>query len=334
MLDETNAGPAPNVAGSFIIGMDDVAAAAERIEPYLPETPLVQHPAFADSLGVDAWLKLETAQPTGAFKVRGGVNFMAAQSGDLRARGVVTASTGNHGQSIAYAARLFGVPATIYAPKNANPFKVDAMRVMQADVRLEGADFQASVEHAQRAALDEGRRFVSTGDEPLLIGGVATCALEALKRRAFDVVLLPAGGGSIAAATALVVKHVQPECQVIAVSSAQAPAAHDAWHRRTHVRYDAQTTLAEGLAVRESFDLPQSIMAEHLDDFVLVDDTELVAALRFLAQHAHQLAEPSGCAGLAYLLRNRQEFRRLSVLLPITGANIPFELLVRYLSET
>ncbi len=320
------------VSGS--VSIDDVYAAAERIAPYLPETPLVQHPAFADSLGVDAWLKLETAQPTGAFKVRGGVNFMAAQSAELRTRGVVTASTGNHGQSIAYAARLFGVPATIYAPKDANPFKVDAMRVMQAEVRLVGEDFQASVDHAVEAARIEGRRFISTGDEPLLIAGVATCALEAFRRRSFDVVLLPAGGGSIAAGAALVIKHLQPQCQVIAVSSAQAPAAHDAWHRRTHVRYEKQTTLAEGLAVRESFDLPQSIMADYLDDFVLVDDSELVGALRFLARYAHQLAEPSGCAGLAYLLRNRQEFRRLSVLLPITGANIPFEVLVRYLRES
>src|SRR5579875_1401023 len=169
------------VSGS--VSIDDVYAAAERIAPYLPETPLVQHPAFADSLGVDAWLKLETAQPTGAFKVRGGVNFMAAQSAELRTRGVVTASTGNHGQSIAYAARLFGVPATIYAPKDANPFKVDAMRVMQAEVRLVGEDFQASVDHAVEAARIEGRRFISTGDEPLLIAGVATCALEAFRRR-------------------------------------------------------------------------------------------------------------------------------------------------------
>jgi threonine dehydratase len=315
------------------VSIDDVHAAAERIAPYLPETPLVQHPSFADSLGVDAWLKLETAQPTGAFKVRGGVNFMAAQAAELRDCGVVTASTGNHGQSIAYAARLFNVPAVIYAPQNANPFKVDAMRVMQADVRLEGVDFQECVDHAKNAAREEGRRFVSTADEPYLIAGVATCALESLARRTFDAILVPAGGGSIAAASALVAKHLQPECTVIAVSSAQAPAAHDAWLRRTHVRYESQSTLAEGLAVRESFDLPQSIMADYLDDFVLVDDTELVEALRFLAQHAHQLAEPSGCAGLAYLLKNRQEFRRLSVLLPITGANIPFELLVRYLSE-
>lgn len=315
------------------ISIDDVRAAAGRIAPYLTETPLVQHPAFADSLGVDAWLKLETAQPTGAFKVRGGINFMSANARALREKGVVTASTGNHGQSIAYAARLFGVPAAIYAPANANPFKVDAMRVMQAEVRLEGEDFQASVAHAQQAALDEGRRFVSTADEPLLIAGVATAALEALARRTFDAILVPAGGGSIAAATALVAKHLQPGCTVIAVSSAQAPAAHDAWLRRSHVRYDQQTTLAEGLAVRESFDLPQALMAEYLDDFVLVDDEELIEALRFLARHAHQLAEPSGVAGLAYLLRNRQEFRRLSVLLPITGANIPFELLVRYLSE-
>jgi threonine dehydratase len=330
---ENDAGPAPNDAGSFIVDIDDVRAAAGRIAPYLPETPLVQHPSFADSLGVDAWLKLETAQPTGAFKVRGGVNFMSANARALREKGVVTASTGNHGQSIAYAGRLFGVPTTIYAPVNANPFKVDAMRVMQAEVRLEGEDFQASVDCAIRAAREEGRRFISTGDETLLIAGVGTCSLEALTRRTFDAVILPAGGGSIAAASALVVKALQPECTVIAVSSAQASAAHDAWHRREHVRYEVQTTLAEGLAVRESFDLPQAIMAEYLDDFVLVDDSELLEALRFLARHAHQLAEPSGCAGLAYLLRERQEFRRLSVLLPITGANIPFELLVRYLSE-
>lgn len=313
--------------------LDCVSSAAHRIAPYLPETPLVQHPAFARALGIDAWLKLETAQPTGAFKIRGGVNYMAVHAGQVRAQGVVTASTGNHGQSIAYAAQLFGVPATIYAPSAANRFKLDAMRVMGADVRLWEGDFNASVEAAQCAALEEGRRFVSSGDEPLLLAGVGTAILAALARRTFDAVIVPAGGGSLAAAAALVVKAMQPACRVIAVASANAPAAHDAWQRGAHVRYDSQReTIAEGLAVRESFALPQAVMRQFLDGFGLVEDAQLVDALRFLAAHAHQLAEPSAVAGLAYLRAHAEEFRGAAVLLPITGANVAFEQLAEFLA--
>ncbi|TAM58297.1 pyridoxal-phosphate dependent enzyme [bacterium] len=300
----------------------DVRAAYDRIARYLPETPLVQHPAFARALGCDAWLKLESAQPTGAFKVRGGVNWMAVNVEQVRERGVVTASTGNHGQSIAYAAALYGVPAVIYAPAGANPFKVRAMEAMGAEVRLEGQDFQASVAVAERAAQEEGRRFISSGDEPLLIAGVATMALEAFARRSFDVLIVPVGGGSNAAGAALVAKALSAQTRVIAVCSAQAPAAHDAWLRREHVRYESQSTLAEGLATRESYDLPQSLLAEYLDDFVLVDDREIAEGVRFLIEHAHQLAEPAGAAALACARRLRTEIAGASVLLPVTGANI------------
>jgi len=307
--------------------LDDVRAAYDRIHRHLPETPLVQHPAFAAALGIDAWLKLETAQPTGAFKVRGGINWMAVNAQRVRERGVVTASTGNHGQSIAYAARLFDVPAVIYAPHGANPFKVRAMEAMGAQVRLEGDDFQASVAAAEEAAAREGLRFISSGDEQLLIAGVATMALEAFGRRSFDVAIVPVGGGSNAAGTALVAKALSPRTRVIAVCSAQAPAAHDAWRRREHVRYESQATRAEGLQTRESYDLPQSILAKYLDDFALVDDVDLDDAVRFLAEQAHQLAEPAGVAGLAYARAHRRELQGACVLLPITGANISGEML-------
>lgn len=310
----------------------DVVAAAARLRPHLPETPLVQHPLFARALGVDAWLKLETAQPTGAFKVRGGINWMARHADTVRACGVVTASTGNHGQSIAFAGRSFGVPVVVYAPRDANPCKVEAMRSMGAQVRLEGADFDESAALASAAAVREGMRFVSTGNEPLLIAGVGTAALEAFSRRRFDAVVVPAGGGSIAAATALVAKAMQPGCETIAVASRQAPATHDSWHAGQHVHYATHATLAEGLAVRESFDLPRALLREHLDDFALVDDLDLIDAMRFLLAHAHQLAEPSGVAGLAYVLCRPERFAGKRVLLPITGANVAYEMLARYLA--
>ena len=313
------------------VTLAEVEAAAARLAPHLTPTPLVQHPAFARALGVDAWLKLETVQPTGAFKVRGGINWMSVNAESVCAKGVVSASTGNHGQSIAYAAQLFGVPATIYAPLGANPFKVGAMEAMGARVRLEGDDFQAAVAAARTAAAREGFVFVSSGDEPLLIAGVATCALEALRAKAFDVALVPVGGGSNAAGAALVARAVQPACRVIAVGSASAPAAHDAWRERRHVAYETQSTLAEGLATRESYDLPQALLAQHLDDFVSVADDDLVQAMRYLMEHAHQLAEPAAVAGLAYLLTHRGEFTGGRVLLPITGANIAYADLVRHL---
>src|SRR5438067_13878491 len=156
----------------------DVLLAQRRIRPYLPRTPLHSYPAINALLGTEVYVKHENYQPVGAFKVRGGVNLLSQLAVAERERGVIAASTGNHGQSVAYAARLFGVAARIVVPERANPGKVAAMQGMGAEVIAWGANFDEAREHCGALAQEHGYRYIHSGNEPLLIAGVATEALE------------------------------------------------------------------------------------------------------------------------------------------------------------
>src|SRR4051794_26782443 len=252
----------------------DVYEARRWIAPHLRPTPLYSYPGIDDLVGASAYVKHENHQPIGAFKVRGGINLVAQLRGDERA-GVLTASTGNHGQSIAYAGRLFGVPAAVCVPEGANPVKVASMRGLGAEVIFHGSDFDDAREHCERLARERSWRYVHSANEPLLIAGVATQTLEILEERpSIDVVIVPLGGGSGAAGACIVAKAVDPRIQVIAVQSEQAPAGFRSWAEGQLVE-DKTTTIAEGLATRTAFELPQQILRERLDDFLLVSDEEL-----------------------------------------------------------
>ena len=299
----------------------DIIRAQKTIRPYLLPTPLHRYPALDSLLGAEVYVKHENYQPIGAFKVRGGVNFMAHLPPEARARGVITASTGNHGQSIAYAARLFGVRAVIVAPEGANPVKVEAMRGYGAEVVFHGADFEAGKRHAQMLAETHGLRFVSSGDEPLLIAGVGTHTLEILEAEPeIDVVIVPLGGGSGVAGACLAAKGINPRVEVIAVQASGAPAGYLTWQARAW-RTAAIDTLAGGLATGEPFMMPQAILWEYLDDFVLVDDDELLAAMRHYLEKAKTLAEPAGAAPLAAALRIHERIRGKKVALILSGGN-------------
>jgi threonine dehydratase len=209
----------------------DVLAARKRIAPHLARTPLFRYPALDAALGCEAWVKHENYQPIGVFKVRGGVNLVAALTPEERRRGVVTASTGNHGQSIAYAASLFGARAVICVPDGANPGKVAAIRGFGAAIAERGAKFDDAVANAQAIAARDGLRFVHSANEPDLIAGVGTYALEMLEDQpALDAIVVPVGLGSGASGTCIVAKAVNPGIRVIAV---QAAASRRARTRRT-----------------------------------------------------------------------------------------------------
>ncbi|RME57573.1 MAG: threonine/serine dehydratase [Caldilineae bacterium] len=300
----------------------DVLRARRVISQYLKPTPLHNYPALDEVVGAQVFVKHENYQPIGAFKVRGGVNFMAHLPAAQRARGVATASTGNHGQSVAYAARLFGVRAVIVAPENANPVKVTAMRSNGADVRLLGADFEEAKEHCARIAEEEGLRFVSSGDEPTLIAGVATHTLEVLEEQPdIQVVIVPVGGGSGAAGASLVAKTIDPRIQVIGVQSSASPAAYLTWRDRAW-REAPNRTSAEGLATGAPFMMPQRILWEKLDDFRLVDDDALLAAVRLYLETAKTLAEPAGASPLAAALQMKEQLAGKKVALILSGGNI------------
>jgi threonine dehydratase len=303
----------PNLAG--------VLRARRAIAPYLHPTPLYSYPALREAVGTQVRVKHENHQPIGVFKVRGGINLMSELPAADRDRGVITASTGNHGQSIAYSAGLFGVPAIICVPERANPVKVASIRALGGQAVPHGHDFDAAREHCERLAREHGYRYVHAGDEPLLITGVATETLEICEEWPdVEVIIVPVGGGSGAAGACITAKAIDPAITVIGVQSAQAPAAYRSWRERRLVEAPNRT-FAEGLATRTAFELPQRILWQLLDDFVLVSDDEIRAAQALLIQATRNLVEAAGAASLAAALSLRDTLAGRRVALVATGGN-------------
>lgn len=303
----------------------DVYAARAVVRQYLAPTPLIESEALSAKLGFDVLIKCESLNPTGAFKVRGGIYYMSQLDPARRARGVVAASTGNHGQSIAYAAKLFGVRAIVVVPKNANPLKVAAMRDLGAEVVFHGADFDEAREHCAARAESESLRYVHSANEPHLIAGVATIALEILEE-APDVttLIVPVGGGSGASGACLVAKTLNPKIKVIGVQAERAPAAYKSW-KSHELLEDKMETAAEGLATRVAFEMPQEILWQYLDDFILVTENEMSGAVRLYIEKAHTLVEAAGAASLAAALKLRDRFAGETVALVLSGGNITAE---------
>jgi threonine dehydratase len=313
--------------------LSDVLEARRRISPHLRPTPLYRYGALDELLGAEVFVKHENHQPVGAFKVRGGVNLVSQLSADERGRGIIAASTGNHGQSLAYAARLFGVPATICVPEAANPVKVASMRGLGAELVVHGHDFDDAREHCEELARTHGYRYVHSGNEPLLIAGVATETLETLEEQPdLDVIIVPIGGGSGAAGACIVATAVGGTVDVIGVQSEAAPAAYRSWRERRLVE-DRMETFAEGLATRTAFELPQRILWQWLHDFVLVRDAEIRAAQALLIETTRNLVEAAGAAPLAAALRLREQLSGKRVALIVSGGNASREQLLEVLGH-
>lgn len=300
----------------------DVLAAAAAIRPHLSPTPLRRHPLLDRAVATEVWVKHENHQPTGAFKVRGGVNLLSRFGPAERARGVIAASTGNHGQSIAWAAQRFGIRAVICVPEGANPVKVEAIRAWGAELIEHGRDFDDAREHCEKLAELHGYRYVHSGNEPLLITGVATETLEVVEQQPdVDVIVVPVGGGSGAAGACLVARALGRPVEVIGVQSESAPAAFRSWQARRLVE-DRMETAAEGLATRTAFELPQRILWEQLDDFVLVSEDDLQRATRLMLETTRNLVEPAGAAAVAGLLRQPERFAGRRVAVICSGGNV------------
>jgi threonine dehydratase len=304
------------------VSFADVLAAQRQIRPYLAPTPLYRYPGLDRLTGAEIFVKHENHLPVGAFKVRGGVNLVSQLPEDERRRGIIAASTGNHGQSVAYAARLFGVRAIVCVPEGANPVKVAAMQDLGAEVVFHGRAYDDAREHCESLAAEHGYRYVHSGNEPLLISGVATHTLEMLEQEPWlDAIVVPVGGGSGAAAACIAAKAVRPAIDVIAVQSEASPSAYRSWREGRLV--DAPNeTIAEGLATATSFALPQRILRELLDEYVLVSDDELREAVRLMLQWTRNVVEPAGAAALAGALRLKERLAGKRVALVASGGNI------------
>ncbi len=313
--------------------LSDVYAARRRLAGVLQPTPLLRHPLLVEALGCDVWVKHENHNPTGAFKVRGGVNLVASLDAEVRRRGVVTASTGNHGQSVAFACQRAGVPCTIYVPRGNNPEKNAAMRAMGAVVVEHGRDFDEAREEVERLAASRGLRYVHSANEPLLIAGVATYALEIFEALdAIDVVFVPIGGGSGASGLVTVRDALGARTAIVGVQAARADAFARSWRGPTRVVGTSADTFAEGLATRVTFDLPFGILKRGLADVVTLSEAELAEGIRLALQTTHNLAEGAGAAALMAAWTRRDALAGRRVVVVMSGGNLDTATLRRVLA--
>ncbi len=302
--------------------LHDVFQARQTIAPYVSRTPLTYSAALSQSLDAAVYLKHEEHLPLGAFKARGGINLLANMSAAERARGIITASSGNHGQSIASACRMFGARALIGLPVDANPNKVASMKALGAELIFHGPNFDVAREHCERLAAEEGYRYVHPVNEPALIAGVGTASLEVIEDLPdVDVLMLPLGGGSGVSGACVVAKALNPDIKVVAVQSEAAPAAYHSWQQGQLVQAPMQTWV-EGIATAAGYELPQQIMRHRLDDFVLVSEDDIRRAVAMLIEQAHTLAEGAGATALAGAVRRPDLVQGKTVAITVSGSNI------------
>src|SRR5262245_27850716 len=313
---------------------DDIVAAAPVLHrPVLP-TPLYEWPALSQRVGSRFFLKHENHTPATAFKVRGGVYLVSRLSSEQKQRGILGCTTGNHGQSLAYACRLFGVRCVLVVPQRNNPDKIAAMRALGAELIEHGRDFDDARAHCETIRHREGLRYVHSADEPDLVAGVGSYALEIFETLPDpDVLLVPVGLGSGICGTALVAAERRPSCRVIGVQSEGAPAVTLSWREGRPVETDTPGTFAEGMATRVPARLTLDIMRRLVSEMVLVGDGELEEAIRLLLRLTHNLAEGAGAASTAAAFRLRERLRGKTVVGVLSGGNLDLRDLQRILTR-
>ncbi len=309
------------------ISLAHVEAAQKIVYASMRPTPLIQYPLLTQEMGVQAYIKHENHTPIGAFKIRGGLNLMAqlAQEG---VPGVITATRGNHGQSVALAARSHGVPATIVVPFGNNPEKNDLMRAQGAELIEHGRDFDEALVLVEDLQHERGLRYIHPANEPALVNGVGTYWLEVFEELPeLDVAFVPIGGGSGVCAAITVLKALRPAVRIIGVQAENAPAVYQSWKTGRLCETENADTFADGLATRVAFEMPFEIIREGLDDIVLVSEDEMRQAILRLLRTTHNLAEGAGAAPVAAAWKRRHEFQGQKVVMVLSGGNIDMETL-------
>jgi threonine dehydratase len=311
--------------------LHDIYAARERIQPVIRRTPLMRHPLLARETGLDVLVKHENHNPTCAFKVRGGLNLVASLPPAER-RGVITATTGNHGQSIALACQRERVPCTIVTPVGNNPEKNAAMRAYGAELVEFGRDFDEARERVEQLQHERGLRYVHSANEPMLLAGVGTYALEIFEDAPdVDAVLVPIGGGSGACGCGIVRSALGSRAEIIGVQAERADAFTRSWKGPARVVGEKADTFAEGMATRVTFDLTFGILRKELNDVVTLSEAELAEGVRLALRTTHNLAEGAGAASLMAAMKLRDRLAGKRVVCVMSGGNIDRATLARIL---
>ena len=313
----------------------DIYDARRKIAAHVHRTPLRRVPGLSDMLDADVWVKHENMQMLGAFKVRGGVNLVSRTTPEERANGFVTASTGNHGQSIAYASQQFGAKCTIVVPVGANPVKIASMRSLGAIVVEHGPTFDEARVYSEALAREEGMRFVHPANEPLLIAGVGTYTLEIHEDLDdIDYIIVPVGAGSGACGASVVTHSLSPQTKVVGVQSEAAPSVQLSWKKMEGPTVEAKMgSVAEGIATGSSYDYPVAMLRKYLHDFVLVSEDAIQRAIVTMIATTRTLVEHAGATSLAGAEAIRDQIQGKRVVLIASGANITVEQLKTVIAD-
>jgi len=341
--------------------LEDIKKAKERISKYLLKTPLRYSEPLSKLTGAEVYIKYENHNPTCAFKVRGGVNYVSklfencslAQSppasSEARSPGerhrpispscLLAGSTGNHGQSIAYAGKLFNIPVTIAVPVNSNPVKVQAMKDLGAEVIFQGKDVFETWEYCKvkaslkPASTEKNCIYVHSAEQPELFEGVGTIGLEVFEDLPdVDCFITAVGGGSGLCGSSIALKNLNPKIKTYGVQAEGAPAVYDSFKQKKLISHPSLNTFAEGLATRNTFEYSFNIIQKYVDDMFLVSDDEIKKSILLLLEHTHNLAEGAGAASLAGLIKNKEMFKNKKVVCVLTGGNLPMDVLREILS--
>ncbi|MCP4728201.1 MAG: threonine/serine dehydratase [bacterium] len=305
------------------ITIQDIYRARPVVYKYLKPTPLFYNSQLSKETGAEIYIKYENHQPVGAFKVRGGLVRLSHLSEEEKNAGVCTASTGNHGQSIAFAARAYGIKARIFAPENNNPDKTRAMKDLGAEVVLEGSDFDEARMICEEYSSKTGAVHIHVANEPHLLAGVGTMGIEMFDSLPdIDILINPVGGGSSICSNGIALKSLNPKVKIIGVQAENAPAIYNSLNAGKMTPHDSADTFADGLATRVPFEYTFGILQDILDEMVLVSEEEMEKAIIRIFDTTHNIAEGAGAASTAAALKIADKIRGKKVVLLLSGGNL------------
>ena len=317
------------------VSLHGIVTSRQIVYNHIKPTPLRYYHELSDKLGFEAYIKHENHLPTRSFKVRGGINFMSKLPAAHKKQGVITATRGNHGQSIAFAAALFGVKATIVVPHGNNPEKNTAMQAFGAELIEYGDDFDEARELCEKLKDEKGLYYIHPCMEPELVHGVGTYSLEIFEDLPnVNTIIVPIGGGSGISGAITVAKAINPNVNIIGVQAENAPAIYRTWKTGKYVETDTCDTIADGLATRVPFPIPFSIIKSGVHDIVLVSEEEIQDAIRSALRYTHNLAEGAGVAALAAAFKLAEKLKGQNVVMIMSGGNIDIQTLKNVLLDS
>jgi len=317
-----------------LVNIQNILEARRRIRNFVIRTPTYSSAIFSQKTGAEVYLKLECFQPVGVFKIRGAINKVCSLSQSELKKGLVTSSSGNHGLSVAYAAKIFGVKAVVVVPKNAVKEKVEAIRSYGAEVVKYGESYDEAHSEAVRIQKETDATFVHPFNDNFVIAGQGTVGLELLEDVPdLDTIIVPVGGGGLISGICVAAKTFNPNIRIVGVQPEGSPAVYKSWKAGKIIEVDSVNTAADGLAAKKPLDLTFRVIRKHVDDFLLVTEREIGQAVLALLQEAHILTEPSGAASSAALLFKYHPQIKEKVAAIVSGANISIDYLTNLLRQ-